>query len=466
MPTMPTPSRSRAAHGRPSPRTTLRPSRRALLTAGTLGAPLLAAGCSRANGGNAFGQVDGDTPEEYRKRSRVVAWSPWGGKPGAAFAAAATAFNESQQDIYVEVQAFDGYDGTETRFATALQARSIPDLIGLGDMSWQRFFLNEVLEPLDGYFGGDFTEDVYNPTLLEEGRLKDQIWWVPQGRSTPLFYYNKEILQAAGLPDRAPDTWTEFREWGKEVKGLTHNGETVSMRAYTAGDDWYIQGLVWAFGGQLSDEELTLTLEEQPVLDALAFDRAVLHEDKSSYVAAEMAQDFTAGLAATICSSTGSLGGISESAEFDFGAGFLPKEVDTGVPTGGGGLAIPRHASDERKQAAWEFMKFLASPEQSTSWVLETGYLPNTVAAETSSELAQRISEQPAFGVAIEQLKIARQPDYIRRFVPATVPEMRTVIQRVNVDNEDPAAVVADAARAIEDVAGPTREKFQEVMGK
>jgi len=30
---------------------------------------------------------------------------------------------------------------------------------------------------------------------------------VPYARSTPLFYYNKDHYAAAGLPDRAPETW-------------------------------------------------------------------------------------------------------------------------------------------------------------------------------------------------------------------------------------------------------------------
>lgn len=38
------------------------------------------------------------------------------------------AFNVSQEEHYVEVQTLDGYDGVDTRIATALQARAIPDI--------------------------------------------------------------------------------------------------------------------------------------------------------------------------------------------------------------------------------------------------------------------------------------------------------------------------------------------------
>ena len=171
------------------------------------------------------------------------------------------------------------------------------------------------------------TTGTRRPTSLRcsaEGRYNDQVWWLPQGRSTPLFYYNKEVFEQAGLPDRAPETWSEFREWGNQIKGSDYRGEKISMRAYSGTDDWYIQGLSWNFGGGYSDENLNLIMSEQGMLDALAFDRAVIHEDKSSYVASDMVVDFTNGLVATVCTSTGSLGGIVEEADFEFGAGFLP----------------------------------------------------------------------------------------------------------------------------------------------
>lgn len=291
------------------------------------------------------------------------------------------------------------------------------------------------------------------------------MWWLPQGRSTPLFYYNKEIFAQAGLPDRAPETWSEFREWGNQLKGTTYRDQQIATRAYSGSDDWYIQGLSWNFGGGYSDENLNLVMSEQGMLDALAFDRAVIHEDKSSYVATDMVLDFKNAMVATVCSSTGSLGGIAEETDFEFGAGFLPKEVEAGVPTGGGGISLMKNASDESKAGAIAFVKFLASPENSTAWTLASGYLPDTVAAAESEDFAARVEEIPAFGVALEQLEIARRSDSVRLNVPATVLEMRTVIQRVNTNNEEPATVIGEAEAAIEEATAAVRENFERVMG-
>lgn len=76
------------------------------------------------------------------------------------------------------------------------------------------------------------------------------------------------------------------------------------------------------------------------------------------------------------------------------------------------------------------------------------------------------MEEEPAYGVALEQLaETGRQSDSVRLNIPATVPEMRTVIQRVNTNNEDPAAVIGEAEAAIDEAKAAVQENFDRVMG-
>ncbi len=436
-------------------------SRRQVIAAGALAmaaVPLLA-GCSSPAAAT-FAQPKGEVPAKYAKRQRIVMWSSFGGANGEILAGLVNGFNESQTDIYAEIQQFDGYDGTESKLAAGLQAKQVPDLIILGDVSWNRFFLSDVLEPLGGYFDDSFGKDAFNERLLAEGTVNDEVWWLPLGRSTPLFYYNREIFSQVGLPDRSPKTWTEFREWGKELNGFAYRGNPVSMRAYAGGDDWYIQGLIWSMGGAISDG-LDVTLDADPAIAALEFDRAVIFDDKSGYLATDPSNDFISGLVATVTQSTGLLNSLTTSADFEFGTGFLPAEKDDGTPTGGGGLSIPKNASEEGKKAAFELIKYLSTGEAATNWVMQTGYLPPTKAAAESAEMKQKIKENPNFEVAIQQLKIARQPDVVRRYVPSVVPDMRTAIQKVYAGGEDPAAVVKQTAKLVETATEKIRNKYE-----
>jgi sn-glycerol 3-phosphate transport system substrate-binding protein len=441
-------------------------SRRRFLSAAGLAAasvPVLSACGSPFGGSSAFAQPQVSPPAQYAGRTNVVVWSPWAGTNGEVLATLTTAFNDSQSEIYVEIQQFNGYDGVNEKVVAGLQARQIPEIAVFSDVSWNRFFLNGTIEPLGGYFTDDFGPGVYHDRLFAEGTVRGESYWVPFGRSTPLFYYNKEIFAAAGLPDRAPSTWEEFRGWGKEITGRPYNGNTVQMRAYTGSDDWYFQGLLWNFGGAISDG-LDVRLDAPEAIAAAEFDRAVVNDDKIGYLAQDLNTDFTNGLVATITNSTGSLTGLLKGATFEVGAGFLPTAVDTGVPTGGGGLSIMKNADPERKQAAARYIAFLAQEEPSAQWAVGTGYLPATKAAAASPIVRNRIAENPAYGLAIEQLEIARKPDVVRCYVPTAITDMRAVIQRLYTENADPTAVMTQTAEKLRGEAAKLETQYTELV--
>ena len=314
--------------------------------------PLLASCAGGGSGGEAtvYDQPSGDVPAEYADRQRVVMWSNFTSRNGSVLQKNIDAFNESQEDIFCEVQIFEGYDNVASKLTASLQAQQAPDISILSDVDWNRFYLNDALEPLTGYFDDSFGPDAFSERFITEGTVKDDIWWLPFGRSTPLFYYNRDLFAEVGLPDRAPETYDEYREWGQELNSFSGGGD-VTMRAYPGGDDWYFQGSSWAFGGGYSDG-MDMQFTTDATVAALEFDRAFIFDDKSGYLSTDHAADFVAGTAATILNSTGALTSVVEAAEFEVGCGFLPEQETVGVPTGGGGVSIFRYASEERKQAA------------------------------------------------------------------------------------------------------------------
>lgn len=423
-------------------------SRRSFLTAAGMTAialPVLAACGSPAGGTSSFSAPDVKPPTEFAGRTNVVIWSPWSGNNHEVFTGVLDGFNRSQTDIYAEVQQFNGYDGVTEKIAAGLQARQIPDIGVFSDVSWNKFFLNDTLEPLDGYYDNSFGRSSFNERLFDEGVVRGESFWLPFGRSTPLFYYNKEIFSAAGLPDRAPTTWDEFRSWGKQITGQNYNGNSLKMRAYTGSDDWYMQGLIWNYGGAIS-EGLDVTVDSAAAIAAAEFDRAVVNDDKSGYLAQDVNNDFMNGQVATITNSTGSLTGLIKGSPFAVGAGFLPQQKTHGVPTGGAGLGIMKNAAPERKEAAAQVLAYLSGEEASSTWTVGTGYLPSTIAAAQSAKVLKVMADNPSYKLAVDQLELARQPDPVRRYVQSTIIEMRTAVQKLLTENADPAATLKSTA--------------------
>jgi sn-glycerol 3-phosphate transport system substrate-binding protein len=446
--------------------------RRFLALAGgaAISVPILAAcgGGNSASGaqGPVFEQPDVAVPDQYQGRTNVVFWSGWSGTNGEALTRQVDAFNESQSEIFVENQTFSGYDGLAEKLSASLQARQAPELCIFSDVSWNKFFLAGHLDSLEPHFTDAWNAGTYHDKLYNEGVVRGEQFWVPFARSTPLFYYNKEVFAQYGLPDRAPETWAEYREWGKELTGRDYRGNSLMMRAHTGSDDWYFQGLIWNFGGQLSDG-LDVTVESAGVLEAAEFDRACVNDDKIGYLAQSQNTDFMNGLVATLTASTGSLAGLTKGATetgFEVGAGFLPIGKDRGVPSGGSGIGMLKYADPERKAAAAKFLEFLAGADQAGQWAVDTGYLPVTKAATESEIVKKTVADNPNYGLAVKQLDFARQPDGVRRYVGSTILEMRQVIQKLYAENADPATALAAAAVNIQRDTDAIRPQYEEMV--
>jgi len=426
--------------------------RRFLGLAGGAALALTPLGCGGggAGGGGSFGQPPGNVPEQYRKRQRVVIWYTYGGANGEAFTRLVEKFNQSQTDIYLEAQFQGSYDETAQKLAAAMQARQVPELCIFSEVTWHKFHLNQALEPLNDYFGDGLQPSDYVDSLINEGTIKGQVWWVPFGRSTPLFYYNRDMFAQAGLPDRGPETWDELRSWAAELAKVKVNGKTPKLHVYPQVDgDWMFQGAVWQWGGNYS-KGLEVTIDTGGAVEAGEWQRRLIHVDQQAYMAKSPRVDFSTGLVATLQESTGILRGLMKDAKFEVGAAFVPKQVAFGCPTGGGGISILAGAAPERKKAAFEFLKFAAKPENAAQWSIDTGYMPSTKAAQETPEMQKLFAENPNFKLAVEQLPKTQAQDHVRLLVPNANRAIYGGLQEIYADNKPASEVfkrVADELR-------------------
>ena len=400
--------------------------------------------------------------EEEEGRTRVVFWTAFAEKNGEAMQKLVDDFNASQEDIFVENQFQGTYEETAQKLTASLAANEVPELVVLSEITWNRFFLNDSLEPLSSYFsGGDPDPEDYVEQLIGEGTREGEIWWAPFARSTPLFYYNRDMFQQVGLPDRGPSSWDELREWGRDLIRLDGNPKAHAFTNAANYNAWYFQGNVWQWGGNYSDKDFNILITEDPVVGAGEFVRRLVHDDQMAYMAEDQSLDFANGLAATTEQSTGALGGITDSARFEVGTAMLPEQSNFGCPTGGAGLSILAAAPDERKQAAFEFIKFAARPENVAFWSTTTGYMPVTKSAQESSEMQSYFQENPNFKVAVDQLPKTQTQDTARTLIPNGDPTIGQGLERILVGNEAVQSVFQEVASQLETDAQDVKEQAE-----
>ena len=145
--------------------------------------------------------------------AKIDFWSNHPGKSQDVEKAIIEKFHAKFPDIRVNlVTAGANYEEIAQKFQTSQAAKSgLPGVVVLSDVWWFRYFTNGSIIPVDALVKQlDIKLDDFRQSLVDDYKYNDKQWALPYGRSTPLFYYNKDHFQAAGLPDRAPKTWQEF----------------------------------------------------------------------------------------------------------------------------------------------------------------------------------------------------------------------------------------------------------------
>ncbi|MET0316568.1 MAG: ABC transporter substrate-binding protein [Rhodococcus fascians] len=337
------------------------------------------------------------------------------------------------------------YEEVAQKFNASLSGNDVPDVVVLSDVWWFNFALTGAIEPLDQHFsaaGVDSSD--YVDSLLADYNWNGNHWALPYARSTPLFYYNKDVWAQAGLPDRGPASWQEFDEWGPRIQAVVGGGKLAHGWGNAVDYlGWTFEGPIWTFGGAYSDG-FTLKFDDHNTIAAGQFLKDMIHTKKYAAVSNDIANDFGAGIIASTIASTGDLSGITQNAAFDFGTAFLPAaDGQPGCPTGGAGLAIPSKISEERKVNALKFIDFFTNAASTSYFSQNTGYMPVRKSAQEDPSEIEFLAANPNAKTAVDQLARTRSQDYARVFVPGGDKIIGTGLEQIALQNADVATTFA-----------------------
>jgi sn-glycerol 3-phosphate transport system substrate-binding protein len=423
-------------------------SRRGFLSlAGAAAAGLAISACAGTGGGTS----------QSGAPNTIVFWSNHPGASKNQEIELINRFHAKHPELTVQlIDAGKNYEEVSQKFNAALSGGDLPDVVVLSDVWWFNYALSGVIEPLDGHFAaaGVNVAD-YVDTFVDDYTFDGKTWALPYARSTQIFYYNKNIWAAAGLPDRGPESWTEFDEWGPRIQQVVGPGKWAhgwaNAQNYLA---WTFQGPTWTFGGGYSDK-WTLKFSDPKTIAAGTFLSDSINVKKYAAIRPQYAVDFGTGIVASALGSTGDLKGIqtNTAGKLNFGTAFLPHPGGTaGCTTGGAGLAVPARISDQRKLNALTFIDFLTDTENTAYFSQATGYIPVRKSAVQDGAEQSFLNQHPNFTTAIDQLPLTRSQDYARVFLPGGDQVIGTGLEQIGLQNRDVAATFADIGTQLQQI--------------
>jgi sn-glycerol 3-phosphate transport system substrate-binding protein len=356
-------------------------------------------------------------------QTEIQWWHAMGGNLGETVNEIAAGFNKTQTEYKVVPSYKGSYPETLTAAIAAFRAKQGPHIVQVFEVGTANMMaakgaiypiyelMADAKEPFDPKA---FIGPVYGYYSTTDGKLLS----MPFNSSTPVLYWNKELLSKAGLdPNKGPTTWPELGEMAKKAVaagakcGFTPQWQTWTLiENYGAWHNLPYATKANGFGGP----DIELKFNDAPRIKLIQMMADWTKDKTFVYGGREGKSDtlFNGGECAFRIGSSGSAAGAEKALGQDkVGIGMMPYSPDVAPKPqnsiiGGATLWVLQGRPKDEYKGVAKFMTFLASAPVQAKWHQETGYVPITTAAAELTEKEGFYKKFPGRDIAVKELTL------------------------------------------------------------
>lgn len=270
---------------------------------------------------------------------------------------------------------------------------------------------NQVIDlgPLLSAEGKAVRDANYSDKMVALGRVDGKLYGLPFNASSPIMYYNVDLVKkAGGDPDRMPDTWEGVIALAAKIKATGSDVAGVAYNVHDWPDVWLYHAMILQAGGTVVEgDRAPLGGPDLGVKALQTFRRFVTEGGMPMIDWDQSRQQFIAGKIGLFFDTPARLKQVGEliGDKFPLRTAVFPidNKAKGGLPTGGNAALITTR--DPKKQkAAWTFLKFATGPEAQKIVVESTGYLPTNLRATGQEFLGPFYAKNPNFRTVSQQM--------------------------------------------------------------
>ncbi|WP_296098509.1 sugar ABC transporter substrate-binding protein [uncultured Agrobacterium sp.] len=274
------------------------------------------------------------------------------------------------------------------KFATMVSAGDVPDVMEMPDTWLSLYANNGMLESLEPYLAKwEYTPGL-TPRALELGRdVKDTAYMLPYGFYLRAMFYNKKLLEQAGVKE-PPKTLEEFADASKKISAIPGK-YGYCLRGGPGGlNGWVMFGASMAGSNEFFTEDGKSTFDSPGWVKGLTYlvdlyKNGYAPKDSVNWGFNEIVAGFYSGTCAFLDQDPDALIAIAQRMKSeDFGVMTMPKGPDGKTFPTIGFAGWSMMASSKDKDLSWKLIETLEGPEGNIEWNKKTGALPVHTSAE------------------------------------------------------------------------------------
>ena len=379
----------------------------------------------------------------------ITFWHAMAGGQGEALEKITKEFMEKNPSIKVTLQNQSSYSDLQAKINSTLQSPKDLPTITQAYTGWlYSAASDDMLVDLDSYISNDTIgwgdQEKITSSLLEGAQIVGKQYGIPFNKSTEMLFYNADMLKEYGV--EAPTTMEELKEAAKTIYEKS-NGEVVGA-GFDSLNNYYAIGMKNEGVDFNKDLKLTSKASKEVIsyygegIDKGYF--RVAGSDK--YLSGPFANK---KIAMYIGSSAGEAYTAKDTkGKFEYGVAARPSEYNLQQGTD---IYMFANASAEQRTAAFEFMKYLASPDVQSEWALATGYMPVVDSVMNSDSYKNASDMKVPAAIADATKKLFSIP--VEENADSAYSEMRVIMENIYANPfKDEDKIIKDSVSELEQV--------------
>lgn len=371
-------------------------------------------------------------------------WNGFTGGDGPFMRKIVDAFNAANPNIKVKMTVMQWAD-YYAKLPTAVNSGRGPAVAVMHVDSLATNAARNVIEPLDDVATAlSLKQEDFADVVWKAGEYKGKRYGIPLDMHPLGFYYNKTVMETAGLdPAKPPQTLDEYMSALDKLKAKGVQGHWASPFLFTGG--LTATALLWQFGGDLfTPDAQKAAFQEEAGVKALSWFVDLV---KNGHSPKNVAQDADAialqnGKTAFNWNGIWNINTLREKKGLQWGVAALPNIGGTKAAWAGSHqFCLPRlKTPDQNKStAARVFLNYVS--QHSIDWA-KGGQVP----------ARRQVRESADFKALPEQSALAQQVDYLH--FPPPVPGIGDAIAEFNKAINEAVLLKSEPAKALSDAAG------------
>ncbi|MDR2617263.1 MAG: extracellular solute-binding protein [Treponema sp.] len=403
---------------------------------------------------------------------------------GQAFETYVREFNQGigkEKNIAVEAVFQGQYADAAAKLRPLLQARqaaAAPDVMQIDSTGVVDYQHTELAYTVDDAAAED---PLWDPSQITKAPL--MAWnfggrqlGLPVSASTTVMYYNKTILDAAGI-SAPPTDFAGIIEVSRKLPPVNGYGQKLTAFAQIPNSP-YLANWIGQLPGKNADSSYLVDYRngrdgnagrlvcdtEGTLLVFLEAWKALYDEGAVLNVADGLNNLFLTQQICFLTASTSNLAALLTQIDgrFELGCAYFPRindKANFGAAVSGSALFMFNKGDKAKTRAAWEFVKFMTSSEIQARFAVTTGYMPVNSRSYRERVYTDYIAVNPQAEIGIQQLAVT-SPDMLnltvgpsRDFYMEIMNQVSIMLNEKKPPREAAVSMAAALNRLLEDYA-------------